>query len=125
MKIAIATDDRINIAQHTGRAAEFAIFAIENGTVVNTEYLKNDHTHHDHHHEHGDLKHGHDHNCENHDHHGSNSPHANIVKQMKGVDLFLVTHLGPHFRVEVEAAGIEYKSVRYNSIEELLKEYLA
>jgi predicted Fe-Mo cluster-binding NifX family protein len=124
MKIAIATDDRINIAKHTGRAVEFAIFEIENGTVVNTEFLKNDHTHHEHHHEHGDHQHGHEHNCENHDHQGSNSPHANIVKQMKGVDLFLVTHLGPHFRVEVERAGIEYKGVRYSTIDELLKDYL-
>lgn len=47
MKIAIATDDRINIAKHTGRAVEFAIFEIENGTVVNSQFLKNDHTHHD------------------------------------------------------------------------------
>lgn len=121
MKIAIATDDRINIAKHTGRAVEFAIFELENGKLINTEYLKNDHIHHN---DHGNHQHSHNHNCENHNHQGLSNPHANIVRMMKGVDLFLVTHLGPHFRVEVEAAGIEYKSVKFNSIDDLLKEYM-
>ena len=113
MKIAIATDDRIHIAKRTGRAAEFALYEIENGEIIRTDYLKNDHSHHEHHHHHDE-----------HESHEHGHSHTEIVSQMKGVDVFLVNHLGPHFKVEVEKAGIPYKMVKGESIAEILKEYI-
>ena len=41
MKIAIASDDEIHIANHFGRALGFVIFEIENNVILNREYRKN------------------------------------------------------------------------------------
>jgi predicted Fe-Mo cluster-binding NifX family protein len=41
MKIAIASDDEIHIADHFGRALGFVIFEIENDVILNKEYRKN------------------------------------------------------------------------------------
>ena len=48
--------------------------------------------------------------------------HKEIVDQMKGVDLFLVTHLGKHFKVEVAAAGIPFLIVKDTLIADIIKE---
>lgn len=45
MKIAIPTDDRVNMAAHFGRAAEFAIFSVDGNEVSEPEYRKNEHSH--------------------------------------------------------------------------------
>jgi predicted Fe-Mo cluster-binding NifX family protein len=108
MKLALATEDREHIARRTGRAAEFAIYHIEDGKVKHVEYLKNDHNHQE----------SHEHN------HEQEHSHANVVAAFKGVDMFLVTHLGPHFKAEIAAAGIPYEIVRENLIEDLLRPYL-
>jgi len=41
MKIAIASDDGIHIAEHLGRALGFVIFEIEDNVILNKEYRKN------------------------------------------------------------------------------------
>jgi predicted Fe-Mo cluster-binding NifX family protein len=108
MKLALATEDREHIARRTGRAAEFAIYHIVDGKLIHVEYLKNDHN----------RQESHEHN------HEQAHSHANVVAAFKGVDLFLVTHLGPHFKAEIEAAKIPYEIVRENLIEDLLRPYL-
>jgi len=113
MKIAIPTDDRINIANRTGRAIEFAIYTLENGIVQNVEYKKNTH-----HHEEGE----HHHHGEGQGHHGHS--HADMVEQLKGIDVFLVSHLGSHFKDEVESANIPYKIIKGKIILEILDEYI-
>ncbi len=125
MKIAIATDDRKTIARRTGRAAEFALITIENGKLISMDFVKNTHTHHDHD-EHQGQGHGHHHEHVNGQgqHHGEGHSHKEIVDALKGVDLFLATHLGPHFKVEIEEAGIPYEMVKTDLIEDLLKPYL-
>jgi predicted Fe-Mo cluster-binding NifX family protein len=120
MKIAIATEDREHIARRTGRAAEFALFQIEDGKLIDIDYVKNTHSHLDHH---NDDHHEHDHHGQGH-HHEHNHSHKEIIDSLKGVDLFLATHLGPHFKVEIEEAGIPYEIVKGDLIEDLLKPYL-
>lgn len=44
-KIAIATDDKINISMHLGRCKYFAIYTIAPNEIVNREYLDNTFTH--------------------------------------------------------------------------------
>jgi len=41
MKIAIATDDKINISNHFGRAKGFVIFEINTNKIVNESYKEN------------------------------------------------------------------------------------
>lgn len=108
MKLALATEDREHIARRTGRATEFAIYHIEDGKVIDVEFLKNEHNYQESHEPSHEQTHS----------------HANVVAAFKGVDLFLVTHLGPHFKAEIEAAKIPYEIVRENLIEDLLRPYL-
>jgi len=41
MKIAIATDDKINISNHFGRAKGFMVFQLEDDKVISEEYREN------------------------------------------------------------------------------------
>ncbi len=41
MRIAIATDDKINISNHFGRALGFRVFEIEDNRIVKEEYRQN------------------------------------------------------------------------------------
>ncbi|MDH7517808.1 MAG: NifB/NifX family molybdenum-iron cluster-binding protein [Candidatus Thermoplasmatota archaeon] len=41
MKIAVASDDRITIADHFGRATGFVVFEIQNNEIVKQEYREN------------------------------------------------------------------------------------
>lgn len=59
MKIAVASDDRVNICNHFGRTKGFLIFNIESNKISGKEYVENNFTghtqgqHSDHNHEHG------------------------------------------------------------------------
>jgi len=109
MKIALATDNRKNIALRTGRAKEFAIYHISGNKIVNVEYKPN--THHHHHHNHKESEH----------HHHS---HKEIVDILKGVDLLLVRAISKHFKRDIEHAGISYKLIKIADIPTALKPYL-
>ena len=41
MKVAVASDDRINISHHFGSASGFEIFDIKDNIIVNQEYREN------------------------------------------------------------------------------------
>jgi predicted Fe-Mo cluster-binding NifX family protein len=41
MKLAIVSDDRINISEHFGRASGFMVFEIQNNAIVHQEYREN------------------------------------------------------------------------------------
>ena len=66
MKIAIATDDYLNVTGHVGRCAGFLVYEVENGEIIKEEKRENSFTNHGkgkekehghHNHEHG--KNGH------------------------------------------------------------------
>ncbi|MCK5815660.1 MAG: NifB/NifX family molybdenum-iron cluster-binding protein [Flavobacteriaceae bacterium] len=68
MKIAIPSNNNINISRHFGRTKGFVICEIENDTIIKKEYTQNTftghaqglHSDHDHNHEHGQGNHSHD-----------------------------------------------------------------
>jgi len=111
MKIAIATNDRITIAERTGRAAEFAFYTINNGVIESVDYKKNSHTHH-----------GHGKNGHNHEH--GNHSHKEIVSQLQGVDVFLVRAVGKNMRRDLKEGNIHYQLVKIDAISEILADYL-
>jgi len=41
LKIAVASDDRIHISSHFGRAAGFMVYQIDKGKIISTEYREN------------------------------------------------------------------------------------
>ena len=63
MKIAIATDDYVNVTGHVGRCAGFLVYEVENGEIKNEEKRENNFTNHGRGGEHGHGK-GHGHNNE-------------------------------------------------------------
>lgn len=113
MNIAIPTNDRKNIAVRTGRAKEFAIYKIENKEVKDVKYLTNTHKHDD-----DDHHHGHGHN------HGKHS-HREIIDLFKGIDIFLVGHIGKYFKTEVIEADIKYKIVKGEILKDIIDTYLS
>ncbi len=142
MKIAIATNDRKNIAKRTGRAAEFAIYTIENGEIQSTDYQKNTHTHHDDHdrnegnhrqehggghgHGHGNSHGEHHHHHDNHDHnheHGEHT-HDEIITQLKGVDILFVRAIGKYMKKDLQNGNIPYQLVKVDDITEIISNYL-
>ncbi len=109
MKIAIPTNDRINLAERSGRAAEFAVYTIGSNGVKSVEYLVNshEHTHHgggEHHHGHAEHNHG----------------HGDIVALLKGVDIVVGKKFGPHFARDFHDAGIKMKLTKLDIIDELV-----
>ena len=132
MKIAIATNDRKTIAKRTGRAAEFAIYNIENGAIQSIDYQKNTHTHHDDHDRNegnhrqghsGGNGHGHHHN-HNHDHEHGEHNHDEIINQLKEIDMFLVRAVGKYMKKDLVRGNIPYQLVKKENIEEILDDYI-
>jgi hypothetical protein len=141
MKVAFATDDKITISRMTGRAKWFAIYTLENGKVIDLEYLLNDHQHdHNHGHEHDhDHNHSHNHNHgrnhshssnsndglgngKGHNHHSGHSHKKVLLDIASRKALFVTRHLGKHFKDGVVELGINYKMTKTELIEDALKE---
>lgn len=98
MKIAIPTSDRINVYKRTGRALEFAICELVNGSYEFVEFIKNPHEHSE---------------QEEHEH-----SHHDIVEALKDCDALLVIGAGTQFKKDFGAAGIPL----YKTYETELKE---
>ena len=134
MKIAIATNDRKNIAKRTGRAAEFAIYTIENKEIQSIDYQKNTHTHHDDHdrnegnhrqgHGGGGQGHHHDEHDHDHDHEHGEHTHDEIITQLKGVDMLFVRAIGKYMKKDLQNGNIPYQLVKVDDITEIISNYL-
>ena len=116
MKIAIPTNDRINIAERSGRAAEFAVYTIGSNGVESVEYLTNSHEHN--HHGGGEHHHGHG---EGNGQAVHNHGHGDIVALLAGVDMVVGKKFGPHFSRDFHDAGIKMKLTKLDVIDELVK----
>lgn len=100
MKIAIPTSDRINVFLRTGRAKEFAICEIIDGSYEFVEFRENPHQHID------DSQHQEEHN------------HKEILELLKDCNALLAKAAGTHFRADFIEANIPI----YKTDEEDLKE---
>lgn len=104
MKIAIPTSDRIKLFKRTGKASEFAICEIVDGSYEFIEFRTNPHQHH----EHGEHK--------NHDHN-----HKDLVEALNDCDALLVHMVGDQFKADFNEAGIPI----YKTTQEDLKEVIS
>lgn len=96
MKIAIPSDDKINICKHFGRTKGFLIFDIEDHKITNKEYVQNNITGHaqGHHHEH------------NHDHSQPHS-HGGILGALKDCQVVISGGMGRRLYIDFEQAKKE------------------
>ena len=115
-KIAIATDDKINISMHLGRCKYFAIYTITPNKVVSREYLKNTFTHH--------RKSMTD--CEADQMPGAaDYPHDELLKALAECRVVLSGGIGQRLIDDLEQAGINgYVVADKGGIEELVQKYL-
>ena len=66
MKIAIATDDYLNVTGHVGRCAGFLVYEVEKGEIISEEKRENNFTNHGRGHVHG-HSHNHEHGKSGHE----------------------------------------------------------
>ena len=109
MKISFPTNDRITIAERTGRAKEFVIYDIKDRQIINIDHRKNTHKHH----EHGQ---GHAH----HEH-----SHQEIIDLLGDVDLLIVLRVGKFLKKDFEVNKVNYQITKSIAIHEALDEYLS
>ena len=125
MKIAIPTNNRIEIAKRTGRASEFAFYNIENGGIKSVTYKKNTHSHDDHDrnegHHHGENE-SHEHGKHEHQHVEHN--HDELLEILTDIDVLLVRAVGKYMRKTLQKGNINYKLVKIDVISEILEDYL-
>jgi len=125
MKIAIPTNDRQLITKRTGRAAEFAIYTIENGEINSVDYEKNTHSHDDH-----DRNEGHHHGeNENHNHGGHNHEHGEhnhdeLLTILNDIDILFVRAVGKYMRKTLQNGNVNYQLVKIDDISEIIENYL-
>lgn len=109
MKIAIASDDRINICPHFGRTMGFEIAEIQDGKVTSRDYRKNDFT--------GHAKGEHDHATED--------KHATIVERLQDCCAVIANGMGMRIRVDLEAAGIQAFITDQTVVDKAIEAYVA
>ncbi|MBN1651713.1 MAG: hypothetical protein JW857_10315 [Bacteroidales bacterium] len=86
MRIAIPTNDRESLFARTGQAKEFAIYEIQNKSVLFIEFRENPHKHED------EKEDEHEHN------------HRDMVHALNDCDALVVKMAGKHLKVDFKAA---------------------
>lgn len=105
IKIAIPTNDRINITERSGRAIEFMVVDIENAKIISKEYRKNNHKH-DHEENSGVGKHEHNHN--------------DLAGLLFDCKYILAKIIGKHFKKDLSAAGKIFILTKEENIEKAI-----
>ena len=82
MKVAIPTDDKVNISGHFGRTLGFKIYEIENSKVINSEHRTNTFT-----------GHAQGHHQEKH-HGGDHQSHGGILQNLNDCDVVIAGGMG-------------------------------
>lgn len=126
MRLAIPIEDDGRVSVHTGRCAAFAIYTIDNGTVI----PESTRTHHSPHHDHapgrgqgqgrgGGFQHGYRHGQDDchepgHGHHGGGHPHnhGGMLTTLRDVDMVIALGAGPRLQQDFARAGIEIAFTR-------------
>ena len=107
MKIAIPSNDKINIAERTGRAKGFMVYKIENKEIKAFVYRINNT--HDHDHDHG----------EEHEH-----SHKELVEFLQDCDLIILKHIGKHLKRDLEKANLQYTFTKHTKLNDIIYDYL-
>ena len=102
MKIAVATDDNINVCGHVGKCRGFVVFDVENGKILNKEMRKNSFTNH--------FNRIHDSDRHQHSHergHGSGNGHKRLAEGLKDCNYLVSRGMGRRLIEDIESNGIQ------------------
>jgi len=115
MKIGIASDNQVSIAQHFGRTKGFVIAEILDGQVKSKAYRENNFSHH--------SKSGsHDHNGE-HGEHGHS--HDSILEALKDCDVVIARGMGRRIYDDLRGAKIESIITDIPAVDDALTAYMS
>jgi len=110
MKIAIPSNDGINIFKRTGRAEKFVISEISENTFKIIGSVVNSHSH--------------DHD-DNHSHEEHEHSHNDLVKTIEGCDYLLVNMIGKHLKTDMDNSGIKIFKSSFTIIEDALLDFIS
>lgn len=115
MKIAVPSDDSINLARHFGRAVGFKIFEIENNAIKSSEYRKNTFTGHSKglHVEHHHGEHGHNHS------------HKGILDGLFDCEVVIAGGMGRRAYNDLVNAGKQVFVTQAKNAEDAIKSFLS
>ena len=121
MRIAVATENGKDISHHFGRSPYFAVFDVENGTIVGESMRENSFSRH--------FRKGkeHRHHGEGEGHHGSGDPHhhASIIEGLKDCQVVISHGMGRSAWEGLRAAGKDMVVTDQTKVEEAVRLYLA
>lgn len=115
MKIAIASDDQVRVAAHTGRCRGFAIYEIAEGTACRLEYRPNTFTAH----ALGQCAGGHAHDSAA----GHSHSHATLLDALADCQALVTRGAGPRLVTDLAARGIEVWACVVESAEEAARQF--
>ena len=114
MKIAVASDDGVNVALHTGRCRGFVIYEVAGQAATHTEYRANNFTTHalgqcqgDHAHDSGSSHHS----------------HGPLVDALGDCTVLVTRGLGPRLIADLAVRGIEAYLCLVETAEEAAVQY--
>jgi predicted Fe-Mo cluster-binding NifX family protein len=99
MKIAVSTEDGIQICGHLGHVSKFLVYEVDNGSVLSKKIRNVTPVHSSHEHHHGE--HGHNHAHPNGDHHGG------LVGSLSDISAVITNGAGGGMIAALKSAGID------------------
>ena len=112
MKVGIASNDKLSIAQHFGRTKGFVIAEIEDGKVQSKDYRINDFTHHS-------QQGGHEHQS------GHGHSHGSILKALKDCRVVIARGMGKRIYDDLRSAQIESCITDIPEVDRALTAYIS
>lgn len=110
MRIAIPSEDQVNLGQHVGRCSGFVIVEIVDGAEVGREYRANTFTHH--------ALGDHSHTKEPHH-------HAGVLQALADCDMLVSGGMGRGLHADLNAAGIRACLTDRSTIDDVVAAVMA
>lgn len=116
MRIAVASDDGLRVAQHTGRCAGFVVYELMGNTAIRIGYRQNTFTAHARGECHGEHEHG-----------GSGEHHAHgpLLTALGDCRVLVTRGLGPRLVVDLAGRDIDAYVCGVDGVEEAAQLYAA
>lgn len=103
MKVAIPTNDSVNIFKRTGKAGKFVLAEVDKTkfNILETVLNKHSHDHDEHHHHHDDNGHSHD----------------DLFESIAGCEYIVVNVVGKQLKADLEKKGINIFKTKELTVE--------